>query len=338
MNNACEFKISYIEKSNYILFKGNLNDFPKYEQLIKKIFDASKNPSFKTCKVTEKDKFILSFDGHEIGGLTSVWNKDTYDYFFNNMKKKDIKKIKFNIKKVEEYPPWNPPKYHDIFKDSLKLSWNNTKKEIEKELTEKYLENGKRSFIIKKIENNPSLKEEFYKELHSNIICKNCLDTYFGGARYMCSECDNFNICENCKKNEKFNHKEEHFLIKFNNPVLVNIQKYNAIFFPNTQLIKRKNKEPFETTIEIIDMGENSLKGCFIIPIRFGKHYLGGIKTTIIDDSKKGEKIKVNLFIKFEDEEEEEYLLNFYEGYYRLFSKEGIPFGDIFYIKLFIEK
>lgn len=338
MSKYCEMKIAYKEKPNVVLFRANLFDFPKYEQLRNNIFEISKKSTFKSIKVKENDKFIIGFDENfEICGLTSVWNKETYDYFFNNMLKGDIKKIRFNIIKVDSYPPWNPPKYHELLKESLKLEWNSTNKEIQKELTEKYLENGKRLFFRKKLDNNPSLKEELYKGLHSNIVCNNCLATYFGGARYMCSECDNFNVCENCKKNSKFNHNQEHSFIKFNYPVLIDIKKYNCLIFPNKKLIKQKKEEPFETNIEIINNGENSLKGCFINAIRFGKHYLGGIKQTILDDNSKGEKIKLNLFIKFEEEEEEEYPSNIYEGYFRLFTKDGIPFGEILYIKLLIE-
>ena len=42
--------------------------------------------------------------------------------------------------------------------------------------------------------------------------------------------------------------------------------------------------------------------------------------------------------IKFEDEEDEEELLDSYEGFFRLMTKDGIPFGDIYNIKVLIEE
>jgi hypothetical protein len=43
--------------------------------------------------------------------------------------------------------------------------------------------------------------------------------------------------------------------------------------------------------------------------------------------------------IKFDyDNTEEEDENNEYEGYFRLMTKEGIPFGDILYIKIIIEE
>lgn len=43
--------------------------------------------------------------------------------------------------------------------------------------------------------------------------------------------------------------------------------------------------------------------------------------------------------MKFEDDDEEEEItpLDEYEGYFKLMTPEGIPFGDIFYLKVIIE-
>ena len=95
--------------------------------------------------------------------------------------------------------------------------------------------------------------------------------------------------------------------------------------------------------VNIINIGENNLQYCFLSPIRFGKEYLGCLKQTISEEAKKGEKIKLNIFIIFDDIDEDEdqndiNLLDYYEGYFRLMTKEGIPFGDILYIKLNIYK
>ena len=75
----------------------------------------------------------------------------------------------------------------------------------------------------------------------------------------ICCECNNFNLCEFCQKNARINHNPEHTFIKLNEPVFVNIQKYSCIFSPNKKLIK-KDLEPFDIDIDIINNGENNLK------------------------------------------------------------------------------
>ena len=56
----------------------------------------------------------------------------------------------------------------------------------------------------------------------------------------------------------------------------------------------------------IINIGDKNLQYCFLSPIRFGKEYLGCLKQTISEEVKKGEKIKLNIFIIFDDVDEDE--------------------------------
>ena len=77
------------------------------------------------------------------------------------------------------------------------------------------------------------------------------------------------------------------------------------------------------------------MQECFLSPIRFGKNYFGCLKTTITDECKNGEKIKLNVFMKFDDSDD---IKDSYEGYFRLMTKEGLPFGDILYVQVMIEK
>ena len=46
--------------------------------------------------------------------------------------------------------------------------------------------------------------------------------------------------------------------------------------------------------------------------------------------------MRMNLNIDFNDEDEEDNQ-DVYEGYYRLFTDEGIPFGDILYLQVVVE-
>ena len=72
-------------------------------------------------------------------------------------------------------------------------------------------------------------------------------------------------------------------------------------------------------------------------PIRFGKNYLGCLKDTITEECDNGTKITLNPLIKFEDEKNSQ-PKDEYEGFFRLFTDKGIPFRDIIYIHVLIDK
>lgn len=327
---------------NTTVLKGSITKYPDYESLSAEIIEkSSKKDTFKDVRVSKKDKFILKIDKITIPGLNSVWDSNTYEYFCSKVNQNKIEKVKLIIEKVNKYPEWNPIQYTKILKNSLVSAWNSTRKELEDQLTEHYLNEGKRLFIQEKKEQIENLRDQLLKEIHANIICNNCLSTSFQGERYICSECDNFNLCHycyNCKDKTRFPHNPQHFFIKLHYPVVIDIQKYNSIFSPSKILLRKKSKEPFEFKVNIINNGENNLQECFISPIRFGKNYLGCLKKTIVNDCNKGDKIELEVLFKFEDDEDEEEDITEYEGYFRLVTKEGIPFGDILYIKLIMEE
>lgn len=340
--NKCQMKIMYKKLPNKVVVKGDLYSFENYDILTSRIYEKSNSTCFKEIKATKNDKYILQIKDDNNYPLKQIWNEETFNYFLSQLKKNPTDKIYFEIIKVNEYPVWEPPKYETILKESLKSNWESIKNEIKEELSEKYLNDGKRVYMKEKKENNLDFTEGLIKEFHVNVICNNCLNSILNGVRYICSECDNYNICEYCRKNANLVHNSEHVFIKLNNPVLVDIQKYNSIFAPNKKLLKLK-KDSFEIDITIINNGEEKLKGCFISPIRFGNNYLGCFKKTIIDECNKADKITLNVTMKFEDneideEDEEDNELDFYEGYFRLMTRQGIPFGDILYIKVIIEE
>lgn len=324
-------KIYYNAK---VFDKVKIFEFSNYNDLKKKLLKKAEEKKEKIG-----NKFILTFEGFQLAGIESIWDENTFKYFIDRIRQNPPENPKLNLIKVQKYPDdWKPPEYLRILNEALDSEWEATKKEIKNELTEKYLNDGKRFFIQQKkdIENESNIKEEMIKELHIDIICNNCLTSNFSGVRYICSECNNFNICEYCYEKANFSHKPNHFFIKVNYPVSVDIQKYNSILSPNRMLLKQTH-EPFEVNIDIINNGEESLQGCFLSPIRFGKNYLGCLKTTITDKCNEGDKVSIKPLIKFEDANNVD-PLDEYEGYLRLMTEEGIPFGDIIYIHVTIEK
>ena len=90
------------------------------------------------------------------------------------------------------------------------------------------------------------------------------------------------------------------------------------------RLLKIKH-EPYTIDVEITNNGEEPLQGCFISPIRFGKNYLGCLKSTIVDECNKAEKTIIKVLITFEDGNDE--IEDNYYGYYRLKTNNGDLIG-----------
>ena len=335
---STKVKIVYKQLPNKVVLNLNLpdNKYSKYDEIKKGILKKD----FKNVKVTENDKFVLEIEDYKISGLEKIWDENTYKFFYRIILEKLPDKVKLNIVKVDEYPPaWKPPQFYTILENTLKTEWESTKEDIEKNLNEKFLEEGKKSFIQEKKKEKNSKKteidEDYISDIHVDVICNNCLTLNFIGSRYICSECNNFNLCEYCYEKAHFSHKPGHIFIKVNKPISTDSHKYNSIFSPNKILLK-KPYEPFEVDIEVINNGVESLAGCFLSPIRFGKNYLGCLKATITEDCDNGDKVDLNPLFKFEDENDSK-PKDEYEGYFRLFTEDGIPFGDIIYLQVLIE-
>jgi hypothetical protein len=95
-------------------------------------------------------------------------------------------------------------------------------------------------------------------------------------------------------------------------------------------------RDPFEITFEINNKGNINLKGCYFLSIKTNKKYLTCRKHIIKDDIKKDQKKRMNLEIDFNEDGDEDNQ-DIYEGYFRLFTDEGIPFGDILYLQVVVD-
>ena len=336
MSKECLIRIYYEElpKKNVLGKAIDLFSYNNYDEIKKNIFKQSEKSTYKDVRLKEKDLFILQFEDFELAELNSIWDEETFKYLYSHLKENPLEKLKLIIKKVKKYPDFTPSEYETLLKDALESGWKSTKKDIEEDLKENYLNDGKRLFLQEKKENDANIKDETLNELNINVICNNCLSSNFSGARYICAECNNFNLCEFCQEKARLVHNKEHTFIRLNEPVYDNIEKYNCIFSPNKMLLNKKY-EPFEIDIDIMNNGDEDLQECFLSPIRFGKNYFECLKTTITDECENGQKISLNVFMKFDDSEE---IKDSYEGYFRLITKEGLPFGDVLYIKVIIEK
>ena len=65
------------------------------------------------------------------------------------------------------------------------------------------------------------------------------------------------------------------------------------------------------------------------------------MKKVITEDIKTDEKKRMKLTIVFQEEDEDdddESPQDVYEGYFRIFTEEGVPFGDILYLQVIADE
>jgi hypothetical protein len=207
--------------------------------------------------------------------------------------------------------------------DIMDIYFPKFKESILKDLTNEKLNKEKEIFN--------SNSEEIEKKQHSNLICSNCFKTNFEGYRYICCECDNFNLCEDCEEKKCQNyiyHNSNHVFLRIYEPIDLDINKYDNLIEGNNQILELINGVAL-VKISVINTGVNSLKDCFIRPICFGNPYIGGKKITIDKDIERNEKI--DLIIKIENNKEynQDVESKQFISTWRMFTKEGIPFGNV---------
>ena len=335
----CKIKIYYEKFKNDIVLNKNLSSFENYQSLREAVIAASNDKkqlaSIKKIAVKNGDKIVLEIVEPKIGGINSIFNEETFNFFHNKVNEGHLTLIKLYITKVEKYPDWSPPQIYEILKNTLQSASDENSKVLIEELAQEKseeLNNGQRVYIVKRNEEK-SLSEENIKDVHLRVFCNNCPNNNFFGNRYICAECDNCNLCQNCYTNERFTHCKEHTFILIKSPIMLDLSLFSCLFINKRKIINVDKFEAFDFEIEIINNGIESLQGCFISPIRFGKKYIGCTKDSIESEVQNGQKYTMKTMIKFEDENIIEKYRQ-YEGYFRLMTQEGLPFGDIFYLQV----
>lgn len=330
------FKKSLESKdNNIVLLRGNLLKF-KWDELREKIVQNSHNSFFesKNLDLNEDHKFYLKIKEPQNFDDLSISNDDTFNIFIEKIKKyqNDNPNKQINLRfTLEENANKNIQNFNkSILKKTLENIWEIVKEKIKSELNELELVKSKVNYL-----NNNLDEDEDENELNpeqkkiNSVTCNNCLSVNFYGYRYVCSYCDNYNLCYKCYK--KNNHNENHNFILFRKPILeeYNINEYNNKFSPNFLFFEDK-KEKFPVKFNIANTGKKDIKNCFIGFIKFDINHLSCKKNVF--EIAKNETKEITLEIDFSNIDNINF--NTFEGHFRMFNKNGIPFGDILKIKI----
>ena len=331
------FKIYPEPESHQVLVKGHFSEFTKYAEMKKKTIDATRN---KPNKLTEKDKFILAYikdkDQNKKPPFIpddlkeGIWDNKTFLYLKEKLSLRGIKdaQYKFYIKKVDKLPTWNKKLNQEFLAQALDDSCKSIYDDIMDEVSLNKLEASKIEYNKKKSQLEKNQKE-VNKEIHKNVICNNCLKDNFKGKRFICAECNNYNLCQDCEKlfYQKQIHNREHTLIQVNKSISEDLlYNYNNIIGNNDEEFKNVPSS-FQIELNVINNGENNLKGCYILPIRYGEDYLSCSPKQIEEDVQRNMMVKLCPIIRLPHDNK-----GYFEGYFRMFTPKGFPFGNVFHM------
>ena len=317
-----KFKITFEGKTkNKDL--SNVKSFKDFEELIFNEFKEELN---------KNDNYIYKVPEELNIGLNSFYDDNTYNQFYNSSKEIYIKnneifkkspKIITQSKDINN----NSKQSKDININSITTiienNFNVEKTNLLKKITEKQLEAQEKDF------KNSIDFMNINNEIHYNVICSNCFKINFTGIRFLCCECANFNLCQECeelKYNKYIRHDANHIFLRINNPIDIDIKKFDNLIEGNNQNLfinLKRCKKNYFTTVTILNNGENSFKDCYLRPICFGDNYIGGKRIPIDKDIKRTEEIEI--IIRFEKIKK----ANQYFSKWRMFTEDGIPFGKV---------
>ena len=306
------------------------------KQPVKVVID---NISFNDIKqkVSVHGNFKLMFDTDKKNSYIpeellsdGIYDEVSLQFFKDKLSSKGIKNGKYAlyIVKVDSLPTFKKKENSDILDANLKKYWNLALNDITSDLNLMKLEESKNTF--EKMKEEQKKKENDLKKIkHDNIICSNCFQKDFCGKRFICSECNNYNLCQDCEKilQTKEIHQRDHVLIQINKDIKEDLSKYNNVI-GNYRKEFQNVDEFFTLEFVVVNNGEKDLKNCCILPIRYGDEYLSCDAKIITNSIKRGMNLKISLDVKTPQR------TGFFEGYFRMFTPSGLPFGDVLFVKV----
>jgi len=325
------------DKEKKVILKLTSNNKKKAINIMKKnTWNEFNKNILDTIPELNDKKYIINFTQDSKFKFDPVYDEETFQDFYKYvMKKFEENNEDFSSKNaplivaeiVENYP--EKINYSKILEKALEQGLNNLRESLKKIFDEEKLKKLAEIYESKNVN-----KENEKQVIHNNIICNNCYSKDFTGPRFVCAECENFNLCEKC---EKMNvHFPNHVLIQYNtnatNPeyfLYQNIIKENEqILTINLNEIKDKK---INLDVTVCNNGFKSFSKCFFSPISFGNNALNG-KRILIEE--KSEEInpgqKTTFTICLENIKSEG---NYYSKW-RMFTPEGFPFGKVLYLNI----
>lgn len=323
------FKI-LIKDSKNVVVNGDFKKFDIFAKLRDKIIENLKNPFFQQkyldINYNKKFKLVYIYDKEknlffppELRG--EVWDDNSYEFLKNELLSKGPKNSKYKFY-IENYD------ISEVLDRALDKYWDKAYNNITDELHLLKLEESQ-----EKYNNNKPKDKNNKSQKHKDIICSNCFKAILTDYRYMCSECHNYNLCQECEKSlfELEIHDREHTFIKIKEPIKVDDYfEYSNIIGNYCKELIPSDQNYYDLDITIINNGKKDLIDCCILPVRYGDEYLFCDCKKIKDSLSPGKTLGTKLKLKMPKKKR-----GVYRGYFRMFTPKKLPFGDVIFVKLF---
>ena len=209
-----------ILKDNYNKLENEFKDLKnQYQKLSDENIGLKKEIDIQKKQMNEKNEEIKKKEEEykeKISENNSLQQKI-------QMTEKQNEEMKKKIKEYEKEKILNDNKIKEIEKNeeklkneisSLQVKHKNEKDETSKKFNEeinKYIE------IIKKIEKE---KKPICKTIHHEIKCQKCFKEPIVGYRFKCSECKDYDLCQDCEEKNSINGDHPHYFLKIRNEII----------------------------------------------------------------------------------------------------------------------
>ena len=204
--------------------------------------------------------------------------------------------------------------------------------------------------VCRKVQNsiisNKTNNKKYNKVKHQNIKCNNCGMNNIIGVRYKCTQCENYNLCENCESKDC--HDMNHILIKIKTPIndenkLSEKINKNLIYIKNgfdysveqKNFNFRKGDLILTQTVTLKNCGSENWNKDFLFKCIKNK-YLNGNDVPLGKNVKSGESVSLDLmFDKVSQEAKDEQ--NEYVICYKLIGDNNQQIGNAVEFKVNFE-
>lgn len=271
-------------------------------------------------KITTIDKTKKYSFETNVNNNCEFYDEDSYNKFKTFYLKNQAEGNKTKLKIIGSILDDSFYKLREEIAKFFKKEFKDLENSVSESCTTKILSEQKKCF-----EN-----EKKARNVH-RVCCKECFKTNFEGIRYLCAECDNFNLCETCERRKP--HKPDHILIRISEIIEQDKESWSGDFIENDprRLIKfpKDSEKVFE--VKMINDGIYSWIKSFLLPIAYGEKYVWGKKVEIPSTAPNGQ-VSVKLMFDVEPNKKGRFTSK-----WRLFKENGIPFGKVLEFEVEIE-
>jgi hypothetical protein len=134
----------------------------------------------------------------------------------NEDMKKEIKEYK-KEKLINDNIIRENEKKEEKLKNDIYLLQIKHKKEID-EISNKFKEESKINKEI--IKNNKEDKRPICSTIHHEVKCQKCFTEPIVGYRFKCSECNDYNLCQDCEEQNSIKGDHPHYFLKIRNEII----------------------------------------------------------------------------------------------------------------------